>query len=299
MSDHIVDQIADYLEGRLAPDATRAFESHLEECEACAADVEFARAFQTGAVEQGLMHIRPGRIVALADDPSVTTEIEERHLMDCSSCRSELEWVRTSSASDVADGGGSPAGRDSGLHPTRDRKSRWAFSRGWGLGLVTAAVAVLAVLLMLPDGTVDPERARGLARIEPIPVNITRSPVSPGSFEEARLIGLESYRDGDYGRAAERLDEAVDLRPDAAELYLYLGSAAMLDNDYEPATRYLQTCIERAGNDALRDEAMWQLANAYLAGGDVNSARTTLQRIRDAGGARAGDSTRLLTRLSK
>lgn len=296
MSDHVVDRIADYLEGRLTPEVARAVEAHLDACAECAADVEFARALQTAAMRQGLTHIRPGRIIALATDPAGATLPEEQHLMECRSCREELDWVRRSSASDLTDGGSSPA--DSGLHPTRARKSSRSLIRGWGLGLATVAAAVLIVLFVIPRGSIEPERAAGLAHVAPIPVNITRSSAPPGSFEEVRMKALEAYRDADYDLAVELLGQAVDERPDATELILYLGSAAMLTGDYGSATRHLQVCIQRASNDALRDEALWQLANAELAGGKVDAARDTLKRVRDAGGNHAEDATRLLSELN-
>jgi hypothetical protein len=303
-AEHVVDRIADYLEERLIPAEVELFDAHLRVCTDCQTQVQFARTLQSNALEQGVMHIRPGRVVALAAHPEAVTEIEERHLMDCRSCRAELEWVRESSVTDVADGavgGGAPTAADAGSrsHPGRDRKLRWSRSRGWRLGLATAVAAVLALIVILPDGSMDPERAKELARLTPIPVNLTRGPVEPDSFEEDRQLGLEAYRDGRYREAAGFLQKAVEHRPADAELHLYLGSAAMLAGDSEAALVHLQQCFEHAQTDALRAEAQWQLANAQLAVGDVDAARSVLRRLLEAGGLHADESARLLERLEE
>jgi tetratricopeptide (TPR) repeat protein len=298
MSGHVAGEIADYIEGLMKPDRARAFEAHISSCPDCAADLDYARSLQTGGLQQGLMHIRPARIVSLAGERETVSEIEAQHLKRCESCRAELEWVRESSKSDPMPGGGVANGiraARSAIQRPRSSRSRY---RAWGLGLAAVSAAVVLFLMVLPDGSMDTDTARGLARVEAIPVNITRRPVPPDSFAEKRLRGLEEYRDGRYESARAYFERAAEIQPADSEILLFLGSAAMLVGDHDAAAKHLLMLVEGTNDEGLRMEGLWQLANSYLAVGRVEEAKSLLGRVRDTGGLRADEATTLLRQLN-
>jgi len=300
VNDHVTDEIADFLEGRLSRERSEAIEAHLAGCGDCAADVAFARALRDQAMDQQLMHVRPARIVAVASGDAPWTEVERRHLEGCDPCRTELEWAERN-VREVADRVASPDVRGGRETEREGRSGSWRrlFGRKLEWGLVAAVATVLVVMLTLSQRSVDPGRARDLARLEPIPVNMTRSVPEPGSSAERKLQGLERYRDGDYEEARALLREAAGAETEDPDLLLFLGSAALLSGDYGAAVNQLTACVEIAGSAALREEASWQLANAHLAAGHVDEARSLLHELAGGRGARAADAAALEGALSR
>ena len=288
MSDHVVGDIADYLEDRLDPEREQAFKNHLDECAECAADYAVALQFHEHGAREDLRHLSAERIAILASEPEARiTEIEQRHLDECENCRSEYEWAKTHPDEDAWDSVVSAAG---GLATPR-KSWRW----GWkpvGVGLAAAAAAIL-LIIALPDG----RDVSDLAIMEPLPVRISRAPVTPGTFEAFRLHGLELYRSEDYAAALEHLRRAYTARPEDAEVPLYIGSAHLMLDQPKDALVFLEVAIEKTTNDAIREESLWQLANAQIAAGLVTDARSVLEKVIAAAGPHAADARQLLEKL--
>jgi len=275
MTGHMIDEIADYLEGRLDMTQTRDIESHLAECADCADAVRFAREFRSRAEEQGLAHLRTDRIVEIAAGPGSATTVERRHLDGCESCRVELEWVRS------RPGERSPA---AGTHS------------GMKLLVPAAALAIAAVLCLVFLPPSKPHRAvaiAALATVEPLPVRITRDVPEQGSFEEARLALLEAYRDGNWAAADAAADRALDLRPDEPEVLLYRGSARLLSGRPAEAAEDFARGAAGAGPAPLREEIDWQLAQARILLGERDTAVEALDRVVGLNGRRAAEARRL------
>jgi Flp pilus assembly protein TadD len=138
-----------------------------------------------------------------------------------------------------------------------------------------------------------------LARIEPLPVRISRSVAEPGSFEAARVRGLEHYRDGDYDVAAAAFGDALTLKPGDAEILVYLGSTELLRGDDERAARYLEAGLAVAEAAPLREELLWQLANARLRAGNVAGAKQALSKVVELGRAHASEARQLLDSIER
>ncbi len=164
----------------------------------------------------------------------------------------------------------------------------------WPVGLAVLAVAVLVLALLLP-GSPDDDSAPDRPPIEPLPVNLKHSSGVGDPISEARRHGLEYYRDGRYEDAVPELREAVT--GGEIELWLYLGSALALVNETWEAKLILERVANLAGQDDLRDRALWQLASAQLVDGDVPAAQATLVRVQNVGGAHATAAAELLTTL--
>jgi tetratricopeptide (TPR) repeat protein len=286
---HILERIADYLENRLAPDERREFEVHRDECNDCAAAVAFAMKLQAEAMAQGLVHIRPERIVALSADRNAATREESQHLDACESCRRELEWAASGTDEEAA-----------GEEPDAEirRRAARSFARRWWPAGAVVLAAVIATLIFLPRGPRDAGDTGGIMRIEPLPVNISRGLVEEGTFDAARLRALVLYRDADYAGARAAFEEALALRDGDAEMLLYLGSTELLQGSPARAAAHLEAAAGAPGAaPALREEALWQLAHAHLAADRRQDATATLEEVAALDGRHADNARRLLAEL--
>jgi anti-sigma factor RsiW len=283
VSGHVHLELADYLAGRLSDERRRQFEKHVRSCESCAAEARWAAEFREEALRQGLRHLDPQREIAIASDPTAASHAERSHLDRCQACRTELEWMRAH-PDDEAD--------DEEEEPSTPRRA----GRPWAWAAAAAAIVVLGLLwVRQPWNGADIAQ---LARIEPLPVRISRSAPEAGSFQQWRLSGLDAYAAGDYASARDALGRAAQLRPDDAETRLYFGSSALLDGDLETAAAELRLAAALAEDaPALRDEAMWQAANVALAGGRPEEAERLLRDLSAELGPRADDARRLLAVL--
>jgi tetratricopeptide (TPR) repeat protein len=167
---------------------------------------------------------------------------------------------------------------------------RWAFA-----ALVGAAVT--AVVVAFFSSRRDEQLSR-VARIEPLPVRINRGVGEPDSFEVARIRGLELYAEGDYGAARQALRDAVRLQPQHVEVTVYLGSAELLLGNLAEATPLLQQASQ-ATDPVVREEAIWQLANAELAAGRRQQAVSALRALAAGGRRHRADAAALLERLGE
>ncbi len=288
---HILEQMADYLENRLTPEQRREVEMHRDRCSECGAALAFAMKLQAEALAQGLAHIRPDRIIALSGNRDTATPAEQQHLDTCESCRRELEWASAGEEDEM------PGGED--VDENSRRRAVLSFARRWWPAVTVAAAAVIATVIFLPRGSRDPVDYTALASIEPLPVRISRSAVEPGTFEAARLRGLELYRDGDYAGARAALEEALGLKPGDAEMLLYLGSSESLAGNFAHAATHLEAAVATADAPALREEALWQLANARLALNDIPAAKLALVDVVELDRGRADHARELLGNIEK
>ncbi len=288
---HILDQIADYLENRLTPEQRREVEMHRDECDECSAALAFAMKLQAEALAQGLTHIRPDRIIALAGDSKAVTPAEQQHLAACESCRRELEWAAAGKEEEAL--GSEDVDED------RRRRAAPSFAKRWWPAAAVAAAAVIAIVIFLPRGSRDTPDYTALARIEALPVSISRGASEPGTFEAARLRGLELYRDGNYAGARAALEAALGLEPGNAEILLYLGSTELLQGNPADAARHLAAGTNRTETPALREELLWQLVHAHLAANKREEATSSLEEIIALDGRHADDAGRLLAEIRK
>lgn len=291
MTDHVSLDLADFLEGRLAPEQRQELERHIETCAECAAEVAFALRFRESALAQGLAHLRPERIVALSAAPGETTPGEQGHLKGCEGCREELTWAGTTTDGGETDSDHSDDRSPQDMHPR-------------GLYLWIPATVALAALVSLFFLVVSPRLRTGgvpeyaaLIVAEPLPVRISRSADADDPFESARLLGLEAYRDRDYAGARGRFEDALAIRPVHPEILLYAGSTELLLGDAARAAGLLDAGFQYADDDALRAELLWQLADARLEQGDVDAARQALEEVIGMGRGRADEARRIMNLL--
>jgi len=288
MTEHVTQELADYLNGRLTPDRRREVDAHVEACGECAAELAFATRLVDSARSQGIAHLHPDRIVALADAPAGATSAERDHLEACDACRAELGWaanVSTGHALDLAVAERPPA-------------PRHLWSRLWvPAGAALAVAAAVAIVFIGPRFAREASDPAGLIEARPLPVRFSRSAAPTDSFDSARLGGLEAYQEGDYRAARVRFGEALAIRPDDAETLLYAGSTALLLDDPAGAAPLLETGLQHTDRQPLREQLYWHLADARLELGDIGAARDALEEVSELGQGRAQAARRLLKAL--
>ena len=189
------------------------------------------------------------------------------------------------------------------------RRWRWALA---GAGVVLAVVVIVIVVSIghrsvstpgvsgqpaePPAG--EPFSLAPLASIGALPVRLTREAFEAGSFDEARTLGLAAYQGAAYESAASQLRIALDRRPGDPEVSLYLGSAELLRRNPGSAMPPLETA-SRAKDPAIQEEALWQLANAWLLANQGDDALAAGRELRARGGVHAIDADSLIGRVER
>lgn len=278
MNQHVHAELVEYIEGRLDANRVRDIEAHVATCSECAEDLAWAREFREAVIAQGLRHLAPERVLQIADRRGDRlNENEQRHLDSCPECTKEVTWAREHAR---------PEERRASI---LDRlfNLRWAAASS-----VAVAAAIALLFFLIPRGSAPDYAA--LARHDPLPVRMSRGDTEPGSFEESRLRGLESYANGDYAAAREAFQRATELKPDDAETALYLGSAERFLGNSEEAAAQLRRAANSRENPVIRDAALWEIANAFLAAGRPRDTETALRELIALDRAHRADAERLL-----
>jgi len=287
---HVDLEIADFVAGRLSEERRKQIEDHLRECDRCSAAAAWANDFRREALRQGLRHLDPLRIVELSLRAEIASEAEQAHLASCASCRAEVAWAKEHPTPDAETEDDEPPAVPTAIPRARPKR----LPPAW---LAAAAAMIVIALLLVPR--IDRFDPTQLAIVEPLPVRISRSIPNPGSFEESRLLGLDSYRSGDYVSARKHLLHALSIETGRAETLMYLGSAELLDEHPETASEYLRKAAEYAPIGAVHDESRWQLANALLLLGRTDEATHELSILADRDGPRRSDSLALLEAIAE
>ncbi|MEX1024605.1 MAG: hypothetical protein WD226_05960 [Planctomycetota bacterium] len=177
------------------------------------------------------------------------------------------------------------------LHERVEAEGSGAAPRRRGLTLVGPWLAAAASLLFCvslfwlngDSGTAGSVRA--LAHIEPLPVKTLRSESSASEFDAAYARGLEHYAATEYAAALPFFARALALDGGRHEARLYLGSSLLLEGDAPRAAEALRRATDTSVVPAIRDEALWLLAQAYL-------RQNLPERALDALAARRPDAAR-------
>ncbi len=114
--------------------------------------------------------------------------------------------------------------------------------------------------------------------------------------EDAFRLAMQPYSAGDYQMASRLLSEFVRTHPIHDRGRLYLGVTAYLAGDYTEALQHLRA----AGNlsDLRSDQAGWYAANAWLAIGQIDSARRLLGEISRGGGEYSADAATMIVGIA-
>ena len=164
---------------------------------------------------------------------------------------------------------------ESAPHAMQRRPRAWGTRRQLLAAAAAMALSALAWRLVprghgdevdVPPGSI--ERALALVDRTPLPVPTLRS----GPL----FSGLSAYESEAYPDAIRELRAAVEESPALGEAWLYLGSAYLIVERDDDALSALLTALE-ACTGSYANEARWQLAQARLATGDLEGARSLLR----------------------
>jgi hypothetical protein len=163
--------------------------------------------------------------------------------------------------------------------------------------IAVSFLAAAAALLLLVRPWSDDEFA-SIARLEPLPVRLTREAPEPESFAEARLQALSAYRDGDWTTALARCETALQRRPGDGEMTVYAASAEAFLQRLPAAAERLDALLADAAQPiAILREARWQRAQLALHEGDDDRARVELEFLVRESGIRQEDARAQLQQL--
>lgn len=283
----------------LAPDDRAALTAHLRDCAACRDRYGFYRAlgYNQAAHSHPLPEAGPDcpeeMTVALLAEGGLDesgARIARAHVVDCPRCFQLLD-AAMAEARHQRQSAESPAAvpvlvnEPSGVTAFLERVLRPRV-----LGPVMGVVATLLVIAIFPRGGGDD--LAGLARVEPLPVRITRDVTDDAEVQAPYAEGRAAYATGDYGRAVE----AFEASDDTAERDLFLASALALTGRDHDARPILVETIED-GPAPIAHEARWLLAQLELRDGHRPEAILLLRELRDARGRRSGAAAELLDAL--
>jgi len=218
----------------------------------------------TQARSEAIGDLAAGRLDARASEELLD------HLERCAACSAEFDEV-----ADLVAGASRLDARARRI--LAERRHAWIALAAAVLILVTA-LALFGPAVLAPG---NGERSVAeLASLDPVPVveSTLRTGELPDAaarrFEEA----MESYRDGDFERAAQDLAAVAVEAPDDPLTHLYLGIARLQLDEHRDAVAALEVA---AGAEPLllRERALWYLANAWLARSDVDRAHSTLEDL--------------------
>jgi len=283
----------------LSPDDRAALTAHLRDCEACRDRYALYRSLGYDQAVHARPLPDPGpecpeemTVALLAEGELDGSEAHaaRSHVVDCPRCfqlldaamaevRHQRQAVEAPSAVPVM------VDQPSGLSAFLARLLRPR--------VVGPAVGVLAMVLVIAIfPRTGGDDLAGLARVEPLPVRVTRDVTDDAGVEAPYAEGRAAYASGDYARAIDAFERsAAD-----AERDLFLASALALAGRDDEARPLLEGTLERAPSP-LAHEGRWLLAQLELRSGHRPEAVLLLREVRDARGRRSAAAAELLDAL--
>ncbi len=230
------------------------------------------------------------------------SEAFERHYFQCDRCFSELQ-LQHALAVELA---GSGVSLPEVAHPPDLERRAWLVNP-WVWGLAAAAVLALLILpqlwVELGKGPSSSEQARSqilqqLAQVEQVPPYLP-SAIRGGKVDTASERfgeGMQQYLGRDYASAIGALKEVTELDSNHVPAAFYLGICYLLTDEPGHSAEQLKRVVA-SRTEGYQDEAHWYLAKAYFRLGEIESARTELDKIVRGGGMYLEDARRGLDLL--
>ena len=190
------------------------------------------------------------------------------HIEVCEACSRELDTVAVTIAG-------------------MERARRGRLVGGFRPRLLRPAMLAAAALVLLVGGLAllrpNQEGVEQLAVVTPFPASSSVLRGGEGVDESGWEQALSAYSEGDYERAAARLESLASAGDERALLQLYLGVARLQLGELARARTALALAVEN-GEGLLAERASWYLGNAHLLAGDASAARPIFERLAAGGG---------------
>lgn len=169
----------------------------------------------------------------------------------------------------------------------------------WAFGILAIAASVLTVMIIRPNMEMRGSVAR-LAILQPLalPTTLPTDPRGDESTATTRREAIAAYADKDYHRVEALLIAEVKARSADADALLLLGSALLLSDRPAESREPLQAAGRLATSDQVREEALWQQAQASLLLGRRVEATAFLQEVAKTGVAHPQEARAQLAQLS-
>lgn len=254
-------EIEAWLDGKLAGERKEAFGSHqLGGCCSCsllAADLEVFH----GVVTRGLLE-------------SERREYERTQAILKAHLRQKIESHE--------------------VKPATSSIFSWRYA---GAAAAMLLLAVVSVPLLRQGGSNGPMVIGGIP-VEPMVFSKPPDVRGAESLVDLWARAEKAYAAGEWSTAERLLGEISERAPEAHDAVLYRGQALLMVGRHQQAVEVLERAWQLAQEQGLLGEAdNWYLGLAAQGAGKTALAREALGRVRDAGGARAGQAAERLRKL--
>ena len=163
---------------------------------------------------------------------------------------------------------------------------------------VAGAVAVVLLLVFLPMIWQSGNPYLSMLTFESMPYKEyhTRGGVTTFPTSPLFSMGMQAYNEGDYKSAAAILLEATEESPDDWPGWFFLGVSYYLDGQAQPAIDALLRA-DSLNKYAMEIEVKWYLAQAYLLNNDPDKAMPYLQWLAEKPGDYSSKAKDLINRI--
>jgi len=183
------------------------------------------------------------------------------------------------------------------------------FMRSWKWLAAAASIAILVIALnFLQLETSQSVQQLTLGEINLVenlaaPEVVRSQNVESTALDSLLNLGFKAAISGDRERAIEIYSEAIQKfkdEPKTAMAFLNVGILNYNSEDYEVAAADFVKAINQVSEDPMLEEkAYWYLGNAYVNLGELEEARTAIQKARDLQGIYQNPASRLLQKLDE
>ncbi len=165
----------------------------------------------------------------------------------------------------------------------------------WAFGILVVAATVLTILVIRPNMEMRGAVA-SLAILQPLAVPHDTRGDDPDA--PIRRQAIAAYAERDYRKAETLLIAEVKARSADADALLLLGSSLLLSGRPAESREPLQAAGRLASSPRVREEALWQQAQASLLLGRRVEASAFLQEVANTGATHQDEARAQLAKLA-
>lgn len=199
--------------------------------------------------------------------------------------------------------------QDFDTHADQSEAAQPLFMRSWKWLAAAASVAILVIainFLQLDSNQSVQQLTLGeinLVENLAAPEVVRSQNVESTALDSLLNLGFKAAISGDRERAFEIYNEAIQKfkdEPKTAMAFLNMGILNYNSGDYEVAASDFVKAINQVSEDPmLKEKAYWYLGNAYTNLGQLEEAKTAIQKAHDLQGIYQNPASRLLQKLDK
>ncbi len=166
------------------------------------------------------------------------------------------------------------------------------------IAILLLSVTCLVIIINLWFSLRRP-KFRRLAKVQVVilPDQFVRRQMQELAFDarQSFMDGVAAYQQQHWSQAEKHFLNVLQQVPNQTNLHALLGLVMLYGNRTEKAIYHLKVAVD--SNCALREDALWNLAQAYLLEAKADLAEATLQRLVALNGKYAHEAREQLRRL--